>query len=325
MPFDNNPFVGQGALNFLNDNDFQNQLNQQMNIGNNQNRSNALDAGLINFGAGMIGGPTLKEGLARGLMGFNQGYNASLNANKPKVTPLADGAFSQVTLPDGTSKIIGNQSVADFLMKREAARQLSKESLALLQGGIKVDSDANIQRRKNLVTQAGGEDAPLEFSSQVSSDLDKINKLSTWYESGKADKLAGLDSPVGSDLYNRTIGALIGTDEYKLLRDFDQYTGENLLSKAAQMKGALSDKDVEFLKGMNVKSTDPTARKIEYLREYAKRVKEGEERRMKAASELRQLDSGATRTNTTSTRTNPTTPKSTIPGLSEGASKYFSD
>jgi hypothetical protein len=49
------------------------------------------------------------------------------------------------------------------------------------------------------------------------------------------------------------------------------------------MKGALSDKDVMFLKSIQPKPDDPTDRKIAYLNELKKRLDDGEKRRMEAA------------------------------------------
>lgn len=297
-----------------------------MSQGNEDARGQAINQGILGAAEGILTAPDLMSALGKGFGGYNRAFNASLVANRPKVTPLADGAFSQVTMPDGSTKIVGNQQVADFIMNKQQLGLAGKEYLARLQSGLNVDKDAFIKLRQNLVTEAGGEEASPTFNPQVTSDLTKLDSLFKWYSSADADTIAGLNSPPLSDLYNRTIGRFTNSNEFKMLRDFDQYTGENLLARAASMKGALSDKDVEFLKGMNVKTTDPTARKIEYLQEYAKRVKAGEERRMRAAQRLRELTPTGTPGASTRPATSPSAPAAApaqIPGLSPRASQYF--
>lgn len=318
MPFDNNPFVGQGALNFLNDNDFQNQINQQMNIGNNQNRSNALDAGLINFGAGMIGGPTLKEGLARGLMGFNQGYNASLNANKPKVTPLADGAFSQVTLPDGTSKIIGNQSVADFLMKREAARQLSKESLAILHGQVGTQKAAS-----GVEVKQGAEAEPMLQSTQ--SMIDQYTKALEVVDSQANNSYGGYVNKAQVQALFPGIAGFFGGDEVAANKFLQGLKVDATLLNTAKTKGAISNEEMKLFASPIPDLTEDRQKvwkpyieaRLPVLKKLAKFYEEQVAAGKQAATGVNVVGNP--------NKVSPSTPKSTIPGLSEGASKYFSD
>lgn len=104
--------------------------------GNQDARSRAMNAGILGAAEGILTAPNLMSAMGQGFGGFNRGYNASLVANRPKVTTLANGAFSQVTMPDGSTKIIGNAQVADFLKQQAAAQQFSKAQLAILQGQI---------------------------------------------------------------------------------------------------------------------------------------------------------------------------------------------
>ena len=104
--------------------------------GNTDASNRSMSAGLLGAAEGILTAPDLMSGLGKGFGGFNRGYNAALIANKPKVTPLADGAFSQVTMPDGTTKIVGNAQVADFLKNKWAMQADTKTALAILNGQV---------------------------------------------------------------------------------------------------------------------------------------------------------------------------------------------
>lgn len=304
-----------------------------MGQGNQDAMGRATTAGILGAAEGILTAPDLMSGLGSGFGGFNRGYNSSLVANRPKVTPLADGAFSQVTMPDGSTKIIGNQQVADFLQNKWKLQGDTAMQKILLGGQVRTDADADIQRRKNLVTLAGGEDASPDFNPAISADLAKVDRLFKWYTTADADTIAGINSPVASNAYNRTIGRLLGTPEYAMLRDFDSYIGQSLLDRAEKMSGALSNNDLIFLKGIEPKTDDPTSKKIEYLQEYAKRVKAGEERRSRAARELRNLNGPRANQASPTAPQGPRSPSgsapastpTTVPGLSPRASQYFTE
>ena len=116
----------------------QQQGTQLMGASNDQARQQALSAGAIAAGAGLLSAPNLREGLAQGLTGFNRGFNAELLANRPKVTPLAGGAFSQITFPDGRVEVMSNDQVQNFLQSQEALGFLQKKELAEIASGSKV-------------------------------------------------------------------------------------------------------------------------------------------------------------------------------------------
>ena len=108
----------------------QQQGTQLMGASNDQARQQALSAGAIAAGAGLLSAPNLREGLAQGLTGFNRGFNAELLANRPKVTPLAGGAFSQITFPDGRVEVMSNQDVQKFLQEQTESNVLGKMQVA---------------------------------------------------------------------------------------------------------------------------------------------------------------------------------------------------
>lgn len=140
-----------------------------MNQGNEDARGQAVNQGILGAAEGILTAPDLMSALGKGFGGYNRGYNASLVANRPKVTPLADGAFSQVTMPDGSTKIIGNQQVADFLKNKWSMQQFNKEQLALLQGVIGTQRGA-----AGVEVKMGAEAMPMLNST--SSTLDTFDK-----------------------------------------------------------------------------------------------------------------------------------------------------
>jgi hypothetical protein len=73
-------------------------------------------------------------------MGFQEGFNRELIANRPKVTPLANGAFSQISFPDGRVEIMSNADVQNFMREQEALGMMNKERLAQIAAGGKVSS-----------------------------------------------------------------------------------------------------------------------------------------------------------------------------------------
>lgn len=71
---------------------------------------------------GRVGNALLAAGSedpAAAILQLNKARKEQLEANKPKVTPLADGAFSMVTFPDGRSQIMKNADVANFLTDKQ--------------------------------------------------------------------------------------------------------------------------------------------------------------------------------------------------------------
>jgi hypothetical protein len=103
---------------------------QMMGAANDQARQQALYSGLIGAGAGILEAPNLMQGLGAGLRGFDRGFNTELIANRPKVTPLANGAFSQVTFPDGRVEVVSNDQVQGFLQEQTEGNVLGKIQVA---------------------------------------------------------------------------------------------------------------------------------------------------------------------------------------------------
>ena len=134
----------------------QQQGTQLMGASNDQVRQQALSAGAMAAGAGLLGAPNLREGLAQGLTGFNRGFNTELLANRPKVTPLAGGAFSQITFPDGRVEVMSNEDVQKFMREQASLGMMNKERLAQIAAGGRVNQLIEKQALEDIpdITQA---------------------------------------------------------------------------------------------------------------------------------------------------------------------------
>lgn len=144
-----------------------------MNQGNEDARGQAVNQGILGAAEGILTAPDLMSALGKGFGGYNRGYNASLVANRPKVTPLADGAFSQVTMPDGSTKIVGNQQVADFLQNKWKLQNDMKQQNLLLGGVIGAQRGA-----ATVDVKVGAEAMPMLNSTTSTLDtFDKALKL----------------------------------------------------------------------------------------------------------------------------------------------------
>lgn len=237
------------------------------------------------------------EDPAAAILQLNKARREQAEASKPKVTPLADGAFSMVTFPDGRTQIMKNADVANFLTdKQERTYQQALQKVLLSsQAGTQAANDK--VNFKELEEKAGGPNAPTVFNPEVQSSIDKMNGVADWLQKG-GDNVPGLgNNPMAADAIDRTIGRATGNQNYEQRRWLDRFVGQNVLDAAKSMKGALSDKDVIFLKGIQPKPDDPTDMKIKYLQEFGAALKRKEEERMQAATDLKTGNTNAPRPN----------------------------
>lgn len=143
--------------------------------GNQDARGQAMTAGILGAAEGILTAPDLMSAMGKGFGGFNRGYNASITTNRPKVTPLADGAFSQVTMPDGSTKIVGNAQVAEFLKNKWATQQEQKQANIILGGQVGTQRGA-----ATVEVKMGAEAIPMLNSTTSTLDtFDKALKLVT--------------------------------------------------------------------------------------------------------------------------------------------------
>lgn len=178
-----------GALNMSAGPGMLSQINNMVAQGNQQARQDALASGLIGAGAGLLGydkskGPA--AGLGTGLAGFNQAYDTQLVANKPKVTPLAGGAFVLVQYPDGRQEIVKNDEVMKYMNDKAA------KDAELWKAKTDYKSEADVR----AAGQKLGNKTGLENAGEVAGSMNQANELR-----GIADKLISTkDTVAGKEI-----------------------------------------------------------------------------------------------------------------------------
>lgn len=223
------------------------------------------------------------------LLNLQRADSEAASANKPKVTPLADGAFSLISYPDGSTKIVKNEDVAKFLGEQQTTKFTQALEKVKLQGQTNTQTGNDKLAFKETLEAAGGPNASVEFNPAVTTTIGTIDKLLGGIPSADTVKtpMGNIESPFLANLADQTFGRVAGTADYELRRDFDTLVNTDVLSLAEKMKGALSDKDVLFLKSIQPKPDDPVNRKIAYLTELRRRAEAGENKRIAAAQSLR--------------------------------------
>lgn len=265
----------------------QSQMNPALQSGENMARDRALNAGLMSAGAGLLAAPSLSEGLAAGLQGFNKAYDTSLVANRPKVTPLADGAFSQISFPDGTVQIVQNKDVEKFIMDKEKMKTEAALNRIVVGSQASGARQAELIDYKGLLEEAGGPNASAAFNPTVQEGMARLDNIEAALKGG-LDVIAGREMPVVANAIDQTYGRIFGTKDYSVRRDLNEFLGKSVLEQAQFMKGALSDGDRRYLEAMQPKQDDPIDRKLRYVQEFKKRMAAEENRRIAAAKKVQE-------------------------------------
>jgi hypothetical protein len=221
---------------------------------------NSIYDGLINGGAALLGAKNLKEGLADGVTGFNNAYDAKTDKdrdlNQPKVTPLADGAFSLLQFSNGTQKVVKNEDVAKFLNQQKldattaAIAKLQASNMFQQQG-----KEATEQRAKADKAKAG-----LDSIDEAIHKFDAAGPAIERY--GNGHRAAAVTGGIG--------GAIAGVIDPQIAID-NQQIGElnvqGILEHIKQLPGSASDKDVALLsQNVPAKGADPAVVKDWYTR-----------------------------------------------------------
>lgn len=212
--------------------------------GNEDARGRAVNAGILGAAEGILTAPDLMSALGKGFGGYNRGYNTSLVANRPKVTPLADGAFSQVTMPDGSTKIVGNAQVADFLKNKWATQQQQKQENIILGGQVGAQrsgatSDINTAREAEplLNTTNAMIDTFNKALQAVSAQADPNTPGSTWTVPGLNIKIpkAQIQGLAPG------LAGFFGGDQAAANKFLQGLKVDQTLLNTAQTKGAISN------------------------------------------------------------------------------------
>ena len=221
----------------------QDQATQMMGASNNLARDRALSSGAMAAGAGLLGAPNLREGLAQGLTGFNRGYNTELLANRPKVTPLANGAFSQISFPDGRVEIVGNNEVQQFLTEQEKQKNVN----LLTREAYKADLvDQRDQTRANI--KKASEALPmLRSSTELLGMYDKaMGIVDEQAKSGNVSVL-GVNTGISNAALQGAVPGLagfFGGDEVAANKFLQQLKVSETLANTALTSGAISNAEM---------------------------------------------------------------------------------
>lgn len=193
----------------------QSQMNPALQSGENMARDRALNAGLMSAGAGLLAAPSLSEGLAAGLQGFNKAYDTSLVANRPKVTPLADGAFSQISFPDGTVQIVQNKDVEKFIMDKEKMK--AEAALNRIVVGAQASAQGKAEGLGNTATLAA-----VPEIIQATQSANTLNDIANTLE-----KSSNLSGPFISML-PESVRSRVAPDSVKIQQDVERIVQNSL-------------------------------------------------------------------------------------------------
>lgn len=177
-----------------------------------------LSEALIGMGAGLLSGTgeqnPLSAGLSKGFAGFNSGYSTGVENAKARVVPIAGGAFSQITHPDGRVEIVPNTEAQRFLREQ-----------AILKGEVATN-----------VASAKQANAPLTAAEQ------KLNDERVDASNGFKDTKASVDDLLTfGDTYKPGIGTqLAGTGVGKTVSDLISGQSPDA-AKASQFQTKLSN------------------------------------------------------------------------------------
>jgi hypothetical protein len=202
----------------------------------------SMNNGLIAAGSALMGGKNLQEGMANAGKAWNDTYDSTLNGqrelNTPKVTPLADGAFSQVQLPGQAPQIMPNNQVQGFLLgKVQLQSQLGmQKALATanfaMQRDQAKDDRANSKQYGNALVQTEtamqANDRALAVAQAQSADPTAWPRMAAMFP--QIAQALGSDSAAGNLVIQRAhIDAALVQD--------------------MQKKGALTNDQMNFLNG----------------------------------------------------------------------------
>lgn len=219
----------------------QEQGTQLMGASNDMARNRALSAGAMAAGAGLLGAPNLREGLSQGLTGFNRGYNTELVANRPKVTPLAGGAFSQISFPDGRVEVVSNKDVQGFIQSQNESNMFGKMQLAQVAAGGKVNQQIEGQALKDIpdIAQArSGVSALSAVAKDLVTGVDNAgnpvfrNDVSGPLISMLPDSIRKRVSPESSEIQKRAESVIQASLRATLGAQFTQVEGDRFLARA---------------------------------------------------------------------------------------------
>jgi hypothetical protein len=222
-------------------NDKQNQqvFDTKMQGGENDARKQAIYSGLIGMGAGLLNYDARKgygAALGQGFENFNKAYDTELVANRPKVTPIANGAFSQIVWPDGRIEVISNTEAQKYIQQNKqmeadilAGRDYRRGSV----DSIRNDMKQNKETQQKLMEQVNANEPQLQKLESA------LKVVETMKPGENLLNLPGVNQV--AQAFN--IG---GADTLSKLKQLTEVKVDETLLNTARTKGAISNAEMEL-------------------------------------------------------------------------------
>lgn len=197
---------------------------------------NSIYDGLIAGGSAMLGAKNMKEGLAANGSAFNTAYDARTDKdrelNQPKVTPLADGAFSLLQFSNGTQKVVKNGDVAQYLTQKTADAATVAMQKVMFQGQVTnaIANDKENRKQADDANQALQGTGALMDSYQKAYDI--VSKQ------GRGAQVAGAIPG---------IAGVVGGDTAAQNKFLSGLQVDTRLAESAKLKGAISNEEQKML------------------------------------------------------------------------------
>lgn len=210
------------------------QMNQAAGILNQQPQFDWGDA-LAGVGRGLVIAGSPNPGAT--YMEFARADKDNRDANKPKVTPLADGAFSLVTYPDGSTKVMKNEDVASFLKEQETNKMANALAKIGYQGVV---TQAN--QAANVDNKGAGEARQQLAGTQALYDGWKKALGIVTEQASTNPTMAKVQGAMPG------ISGFFGGDQVAANKFLQQLTVDETLLNTARTKGAISDAEMTLFK-----------------------------------------------------------------------------
>lgn len=198
-----------------------------------------LSEALIGMGAGLLGSTgesnPLATGLSKGFQGFNAGMAQGIENQKARVVPIAGGAFSQITHPDGRVEIVPNVEAQKFLRTMVQ----DKADAAMRQTQYKFD---------NQPLTPGEQRELRELDTQINDATNKMSAVQRAKTALSDPKINDWTRIAASGLpFGKAISEALGLPEADVNRMVEDLKVDAWLVKSAFLKGAISDAENERL------------------------------------------------------------------------------
>lgn len=194
---------------------------------------------LIDAGRGLMiaGSPDPAKAAAS----FADAWANERAGRKNKVTPLADGAFSMVTKPNGTYEIIRNDQIANYIGDRDVAKFQQALQKVIVGGQVQANTAAD----KAAIKTA--EDArPL--LNDVTGMIDR------WGQAQEIIKNQGTGAQIQGAFPG--IAGFFGGDQVAANKFLEGLTVDETLLNTARTKGAISNQEMNLFKAPIPSATD---------------------------------------------------------------------